>query len=27
MIESAEVAALGQARTRAQGFFEMIQGV
>jgi len=27
MIESAEVGALGQARTRAQGFFEMIKGV
>jgi benzoyl-CoA reductase subunit C len=27
MLESAEVGALGQARTRAQGFFEMIKGV
>lgn len=27
VIESAEVGALGQARTRAQGFFEMIKGV
>lgn len=27
MLESAEVGALGQARTRAQGFFEMIKGI
>jgi benzoyl-CoA reductase subunit C len=27
LIESAEVGALGQVRTRAQGFFEMIRGV